>query len=548
MERKRMYPTTPAKRSPAIIALLTSAAIAGATASTAPAMAQPDTRTADRTEHSGSAMSDIVPAPVSVEPERGKNFHIKWNTDIHTPRGNEKAAQVGRYLQGLLRPSTGYGLLVNRDAPDKGDIMLRLDGSQRRLGDEGYELDIDRHRLTIHATSSDGLFNGVQTLRQLLPVKAESDSPRHGRWKVPAGEVVDKPRFEHRSAMLDVARHFFEVNQLKAYIDRIAQYKVNYLHLHLSDDQGWRIRIDSWPRLTTHGGSTEVGGGEGGYYTKREYAEIVSYAASRHMTIVPEIDMPGHTNAALASYAELNCDGTAPPLYTGIEVGFSSLCVDKEVTYRFVEDVIREVAAMNPGPYLHIGGDEAHSTTEEDYRTFMSRVLPMVEKYGKKAVGWHEYAKVKPSTSAMVQYWGTDTADETTAAAAQRGNKILMSPANKAYIDQKYNEHTDLGLDWAGYNPVRDVYQWNPGSHVDGVPESAVAGVEAPLWSETLTKLDDIEFMAFPRLPALAELGWSPASKHDWSEFRERLAAQAPRWEAQGIDYYRSEQVPWPEN
>ena len=167
--------------------------------------------------------------------------------------------------------------------------------------------------------------------------------------------------------MLDVSRHFFTVDQVKRYIDQLALYKINKLHLHLSDDQGWRIAIDSWPRLATYGGSTQVGGGQGGYYTKADYKEIVRYAASRHLEVVPEIDMPGHTNAALASYAELNCDGVAPPLYTGTEVGFSSLCVGKDVTYDFVDDVIRELAAITPGRYLHIGGDEAHSTSHEDY-------------------------------------------------------------------------------------------------------------------------------------------------------------------------------------
>ncbi|WP_228984746.1 family 20 glycosylhydrolase, partial [Streptomyces sp. DH12] len=183
--------------------------------------------------------------------------------------------------------------------------------------------------------------------------------------------------------MLDVSRHFFSVDEVKRYIDRIALYKINKLHLHLSDDQGWRIAVDSWPRLAAYGGSTEVGGGPGGHYTKDDYREIVRYAASRYLEVVPEIDMPGHTNAALASYAELNCDGVAPPLYTGTEVGFSSLCVGKEITYDFVEDVVREIAALTPGRYLHIGGDEAHSTPHEEYVAFMERVQPVVARYGK---------------------------------------------------------------------------------------------------------------------------------------------------------------------
>ncbi|NYH78311.1 hexosaminidase [Actinopolyspora biskrensis] len=548
MKRTRESTRSPYSRLPAALALATTVTLACGTVSAAasqPSAPQAEDHGADKT---ASALSDVIPAPTSVEPERGAKFRVKWNTGIHAPRGNAEADRVARYLQQQLRPSTGYGLLINRGSPGRGDMVLSLDGSEQRLGDSGYRMDVDKERLTIHATTSEGLFHGVQTLRQLLPAEAESGSPRHGPWKVPAGEIVDKPRFEHRSAMLDVARHFFEVEQVKSYIDQIAQYKINYLHLHLTDDQGWRIQIDDWPKLTTHGGSTEVGGGDGGYYTKREYAEIVDYASTRNITIVPEIDLPGHTNAALSSYAELNCDGQAPPLYTGIEVGFSSLCVDKEVTYRFVDDVIREVAAMTPGRYLHIGGDEADSTTEEGYRHFMSRVLPIVEKYGKTPLGWHEYAKAEPSSDAMVQYWGTSNSNEEVSKAAERGNEILLSPANRSYLDQKYNEETELGLDWAGPTTVRESYDWRPGSHMNSVPEEAIAGVEAPLWSETLTTSNEIEFMAFPRLPAIAELGWSPQSKHDWSSFRERLAGQAASWQEQGIDFYRSEQIPWPED
>lgn len=237
----------------------------------------------------------------------------------------------------------------------------------------------------------------MQTLRQLLPAKVEKDTVQSGPWLVAGGAVTDSPRYGWRGAMLDVSRHFFTVDQVKRYIDQLALYKVNKLHLHLSDDQGWRLAIDSWPRLTTHGGSTQVGGGPGGFYTKDDYREIVRYATSRYLEVVPEIDMPGHTNAALASYADLNCDGVAPPLYTGTDVGFSSLCVGKDRTYDFVDDVIRELAALTPGRYLHIGGDEAHSTSHEDYVTFMDRVQPIVAKYGKTVMGWHQLTGATPA-------------------------------------------------------------------------------------------------------------------------------------------------------
>jgi hexosaminidase len=434
---------------------------------------------------------------------------------------------------------------VVTDRRHGGGIDLSLGYVPARLGTEGYELAVTRRGVSLKARTPAGLFTGVQTLRQLLPAAVESRTKQRGPWVVPAGRVVDYPRFAYRGAMLDVARHFFTPDQVKTYIDQIALYKINHLHLHLADDQGWRIEIESWPRLTTYGGSTEVGGGPGGYYTKAQYRDIVAYAAARNITIVPEIDMPGHTNAALASYAELNCDGVAPPLYTGIEVGFSSFCIDKEITYRFVQDVITELAELTPGPYLHLGGDEAHSTTDPDFVKFFDRVFPMVEATGKQLLGWHEYLKATPPISAVAQYWGTTNTNDLVADAAARGHKVLMSPASKAYMDMKYDENTPLGLSWAGYTEVDDAYDWNPGTFVQGVPESAVLGVEAPLWSETLENSDHIEFMAFPRLPVLAELGWSPWSTHDWESMRARLAAEAPRWEAMGIDFYRSPKIDW---
>jgi hexosaminidase len=207
--------------------------------------------------------------------------------------------------------------------------------------------------------------------------------------------------------------------------------------------------------------------------------------------------------------------------------------------------VIRELAAMTPGPYLHIGGDEAHATSDADYLTFQQRVLPLVAKYGKTAYGWNEIAQSPAAHTAIAQYWDSATTNPTVANAVAQGMRVIMSPANKAYLDMKYDPSTRLGLSWAGYIEVRTAYDWDPGRHVTGVTEASVLGVEAPLWSETLRSLDDIEFMAFPRLAAIAELGWSPASTHDWESFRVRLGAHGPRWSARGVDFYRSPQIPW---
>ena len=406
---------------------------------------------------------------------------------------------------------------------------------------EGYRLSVTSRAVTLSAATPAGLFAGVQTLRQLLPVQA-------GPWVVAGGEVRDQPRFAHRGAMLDVSRHFFTVAEVKRFIDEIARYKLNVLHLHLTDDQSWRIEIRSWPRLATYGGSTQVGGGPGGYYTQEEYRDLVAYAAGRHVTVVPEIDVPGHTNAALASYPELNADGVAPPLFTarGNATGFSSLATDKEITYRFVDDVLREVAALTPGEYLHLGTDETHATPEEGRLAFIERVLPMAARHGKAVIGWHEILRSAGlPVSTVPQYWGRESSDPLMAAAVARGNRVLLSPAHKVYLDMKYDLSTPIGYKWAGCIDVADIYGWDPGTYMDGVPEAAVLGVEAPLWSETLTSYADAEYMAFPRLAALAEVGWSPWSTHDWAGFAARLAAHGPRWEARQVNFCRSPQIDW---
>ncbi|WP_327336973.1 beta-N-acetylhexosaminidase [Streptomyces sp. NBC_01324] len=493
-------------------------------------------------------LGQLVPVPASVRPG-GSPYSLNDGTRIRVDGSSGEARRIGEYLAGVLRPSTGYALPVtDKDGAD--GIRLRLGSRDSKLGAEGYTLTSGRGSVTITARKPAGLFHGVQTLRQLLPARIESGSRQKGPWSVAGGSVTDAPRYGYRGAMLDVSRHFFSVTEVKRYIDQLALYKINTFHLHLSDDQGWRIAIDSWPKLATYGGSTEVGGGTGGYYTKSQYKEIVNYAASRYLEVVPEIDMPSHTNAALASYAELNCDGVAPPLYTGIEVGFSSLCAGKDVTYDFIDDVLGEVAALTPGRYLHIGGDEAHSTSHEDYAKIMNRAQATVGKYGKTVMGWHQITGATPVKGAVAQYWGYD---KTSAAdrqqvvdAAKNGTRLVLSPADRVYLDMKYNEQTVLGLKWAGLVEVQRSYDWDPATYLAGAPADAVLGVEAPIWAETLTDSDDIDAMAFPRLPGAAELGWSPAATHDWDTYKLRLAALGPRFTAMGIDYYRSPQVPWP--
>jgi len=495
-----------------------------------------------------SMANRVVPEPAVVQPSSAQ-YRITAGTTINVQSGSAETTAIATGLANLLRPSTGFALPVVNSSVSlhqraRHGITLTLAGPSN-LGPEGYQLDVTNSSVVIQASQPAGLFYGVQTLRQLLPAAADAQTRQSVQWIVPGGHIADQPRFPYRGAMLDVSRHFFGVPVVERLIDEISLYKVNTLHLHLSDDQGWRIAIASWPNLTIHGGSTEVGGGAGGFFTQAQYMQIVAYAKAHYVTIVPEIDGPGHTNAALSSYAQLNCNNVAPPLYTGTDVGFSSLCVSKPVTYQFEQDVLTELANITPGPYLHIGGDEAQSTSLADYTTFESKELPIVAAVGKTPIGWHDVTKINPPTSFIAQFWGTTTTDTATAAAAARGNKVIMSPANKAYLDMMYTPATKLGQNWAAYIEVKDAYSWDPGNYLTGVTGSSVLGVEGPIWSETLLNMANIEFLAFPRLPALAELGWSPESTHNWASFQTRLGNQGPRWTVEGVNFYASPQIPW---
>jgi hexosaminidase len=487
-------------------------------------------------------MDTIIPKPVEAT-ATGGTFTITSATRIYVEPGNDELIAIGHALAERLRPATGYALpvLATSDAAPAGQISLTTGGGDSELGAEGYQITISADGVVLAAPQPGGLFYAVQTLRQLLPPAIESSTIQAGPWELPTGMIRDEPRFAWRGAMLDVARHFFGVADVKHYIDLIAAYKLNRLHLHLSDDQGWRIWIDAWPKLATHGGSTAVGGGSGGYYTQADYADIIAYARQRYVMIIPEIDLPGHTNAALASYAELNCDDVAPSLYTGIEVGFSSLCPDKAITFQFVDDVVRELAALTPGPYLHIGGDEAVATNHDDYIRFVERFQQIVQSHGKRMIGWEEVSQINLSPASIVQYWHNPLVGQ----AARQGAKVIMSPADRAYLDMKYDPTTPLGLNWAGYVDVQHAYAWDPATAVTDVSEGDIIGVEAPIWSETLETMRDVEFMAFPRLLGAAEIGWSPMAARDWDEYRIRLGSHGPRLTALGVNFYRAEAIPW---
>jgi hexosaminidase len=478
----------------------------------------------------------IVPAPASFTLNGGEPFKLDSMSSIVVSNVAE-VARTGEMLAALLRPATGYAIPVVPDAMKVGAIALRLNTS---AAGESYELTVARDSIRISGTPA-GIFRGVQTLRQLMAPAIESDMKLSGTWTIPAVTIVDQPRFSWRGSMLDVARHFFTVDEVKQFIDLLALYKLNVLHLHLSDDQGWRIEIRSRPRLSAMGGATQVGGGPGGFYTQAEYAEIVRYAQERYISIVPEIDMPGHTNAALVAHPELSCSRTPPALYTRTEVGWSTFCPNKEETYALIDDVIRELAALTPGRYIHVGGDEVEVLTREEYVRFVQRVQEIVIRHGKEMIGWEEIGKARLRPTTLVQQWKSDSA----VLALQSGAKLIMSPAPRAYLDMKYTNATELGLTWAALIEVADAYNWDPATYQAGVTESNIVGVEGPIWSETLRNITAVQYLALPRLPALAEVGWSPQSARNWDNFRVRIAAHAPRWNYLGVNYYRSPQVPW---
>ncbi len=395
---------------------------------------------------------------------------------------------------------------------------------------EGYVLEIDEHGIRIEASDEAGLFYGEQTLRQL-----ETDGT------VPYVRIDDAPRFAYRGAMLDVARHFLPVEAVQRYIDDIALLKLNHLHLHLTDDQGWRLKIPGWPELTGIGASTQVGGGGGGYYTAHDYERIVEYGASRFVTIVPEIDMPGHTNAAIAAYPELG-DSPADP-YEGIEVGFSSLAIGSERTYDFIADVTAAVAALTPGPYLHLGGDESHATSEDDYLAFAERATAIAARTGKTIIAWHELGRSRALPHGTVgQYWGfvepQDGSDALARSFVEQGGRLILSPADAIYLDMKYEENGELGLVWAnGPTTLERSYSWEPLEVVPGLAEHDILGVEAPLWTETVTHIREAEYLAFPRIASAAEIGWSPRDGRTFEDFARRVLAFSDLLERLRIPY-----------
>jgi hexosaminidase len=491
------------------------------------------------------AQEAFIPKPLKIIATNSA-FGLDKNTVIYTSQTSKDFEEVGQFLSDKIAEKINLTVPVNTASSETVEriIFINQSDSLDLQKNESYQLYITKDSIIINSKNAEGAFRGVQTLRQIIPTQSIDTITDHKMWLIPTGKIIDNPNFEYRGAMLDVARHFFTVADVKKYIDLLAYYKMNHLHLHLSDDQGWRIEIKSWPKLTEVSGKTEVGGGKGGFYTQEDYTDIVAYAAKHFITIVPEIDMPGHTNAASVAYPFLNGNGKALKPYTGMRVGFSTFDTRKDTTYAFIDDVIREIAALSPGPYFHIGGDESHVTKKDDYIYFVNRVEKIVQKHGKKMIGWDEIAQADINSNSVTQFWSKDA---NAIKAAEKGSKILMSPAKKAYLDMKYDSLSIHGLDWSGHIPVDTAYIWSVEKYLKNLPKETILGIEAPLWSETISNMQELEYLAFPRAIGYAELGWTTDENRNWEDYRVRLANQTPYLKMMDVKYYPTKLINWKE-
>ena len=485
---------------------------------------------------------NMIPKPLKTTPTHSA-FGLDQYTAIYTSMNESGFDEVGNFLSEKIKGKTGLRIAVNDSDAGMVDRVIYINKAEDdNLNAEAYQLYINKDSVILNANTAEGAFRGIQTLRQLIPEVSNDTLAEHPIWPISTGKITDEPNFEYRGSMLDVSRHFFSVADVKKYIDLLAYYKINFLHLHLTDDQGWRIEIKSWPKLTEVGGSTEVGGEAGGFFTQEDYKEIVAYAAERYMTIVPEIDMPGHTNAASVSYPFLNGNGKTPKLYEGTRVGFSTFDTRKDTVYSFIDDVVRELSAITPGPYFHIGGDESHVTKKNDYIYFVNRVEKIVQKHGKQMIGWDEVATADLDSTSIAQFWASE---ENAELAIEKGMKVLLSPAKKAYLDMEYDTLSKHGLHWAAYIPVDTAYIWTPENYAKAVPRDQILGVEAPLWSETISNIDELEYLAFPRVIGYSELSWSTEENRDWENYKVRLANQAPFLDRMDVKYYPSPRIDW---
>lgn len=543
----------------------------------------------------------LIPAPHTITSQEGAPFRLGASTSI--AGGAQDLAPLTAWFRGELARLTGITLGEDASGDTEPGIRLSLapdDASLATLpspsglrsddGDpaaERYALQIAADGVEIRAATPEGVFRGLTTLLQL----AATAPVRDGAIVLDPVEIRDTPRFAWRGLSFDVVRCAFSVEEVKRVIDLLALYKANTLHLHLTDSEGWRIEIDAWPKLTEVGGKTAAAGRPGLFYTKDQYRDIVQHAADRFITIVPEIEMPGHTAAIFAAYPELAGDGSGDSAeVTSKATYFQAMNPDNPHVLGFIRDVLTEVAALTPGAYLHIGGDEAMGMDEDQYQRFMHAAMPIVGEVGKKLVGWQEVARAGFQPGEVAQLWiaatindgpidlsgledleGFELPGEDALAAfsgflqlakldlgkaLDQGAMIMLSDSAVSYLDTKYREESAdpeqfplqkrLGMPFYQQKTVQEFFQWDPATQRPELSQERIAGIEAGIWCETIASFDDLLFMLLPRLPGLLEKGWSPATDgpdFGWDDYAPRLAAQAGTWETLDLPYFRSSVV-----
>ena len=521
-----------------------------------------------------AATPALIPQPVSLRMQSGA-FRLHSGIAIVVPPGVPEARQAAAYLANALAAPTGWQLKVSesaRSSARRNAIVLALSAqSTAPAHPEGYELTVTARGVRIQSPTPAGLFYGVQTLLQLLPPEIESQTRRDAAFAMPCVHIVDYPRFAWRGLMLDVSRHFFTKEFVKQYIDRMARYKMNVFHWHLTDDNGWRIEIKGLPQLTQVGawrvprlarwGTREPpregeAATEGGFYTQDDIREVVAYARQRFVTVVPEIEMPGHSLAALAAYPELSCTGGPFQVNPGsnfYEKVDNALCPGNDKTFEFIDKVFSEVAPLFPSEYVHIGGDECfkgfwktcakcqrrmadeHLANVEELQSYLvHRAEKILESKGKKLIGWDEILEGGLAPNAAVMSWrGMDGG----IAAAKMNRQVVMTPTNFVYLDY-YQGDPSLEPSTFGRLLLSTCYRFEPTP--DGVDPKYILGGQGNLWTESVPNPRHAEYMTWPRAFALAEVLWSPKASRNWDDFATRVETQFQRLDAAQVNYART--------